>query len=192
VSGALISDSYREQQRTLHERADYGVASLHYAPLVAQALERTQADELLDYGAGKGRLSQALQEIVKRPLKVHHYDPAIPQWAATPQPCGFVACIDVLEHIEPELLDNVLDDLKRVTAGLGVFTVHCGPAVKVLTDGRNAHLTQQPVAWWSARLSERFDVVSTKPLPEGACFVVARKPNWWVRLLLRIAGLRKA
>jgi hypothetical protein len=192
VSGALISESYREQQRTLHERADYGVASLHYAPLVAQTLERAQAGELLDYGAGKGRLATALQEIVKRPLKVHHYDPAIPQWAATPQPCSFVACIDVLEHIEPELLDNVLDDLKRVTAGLGVFTVHCGPAVKVLTDGRNAHLTQQPVEWWSARLGERFDVVSTSPLPEGACFVVARKPGWWVRLLLRIAGLRKS
>jgi hypothetical protein len=63
--------------------------------------------------------------------------------------------------------------------------------VKVLTDGRNAHLTQQPVEWWSARLGERFDVVSTSPLPEGACFVVAKKPNWWVNLLLRLAGLKK-
>ena len=192
MSGALISEDYREQQRKLHERADYGVASLHYAPLVAQALERAQVDELLDYGAGKGRLAQALQEIVKRPLKVHHYDPAISQWSAAPQPCGFVACIDVLEHIEPELLDNVLDDLKRVTAGLGVFTVHCGPAVKVLSDGRNAHLTQQPVEWWKERLGARFELVSTNSLPEGACFVVAKKPSWWVRLLLRVAGLRKS
>jgi hypothetical protein len=189
--GVLISEQYRKQQRALHERPDYGVASLHYAPLVAETLERTRADELLDYGAGKGRLATALQEIVKRPLKVHHYDPAIPEWAAEPQPCGFVACIDVLEHIEPELLDNVLDDLKRVTAGFGVFTVHCGPAVKVLADGRNAHLTQQPVEWWKERLAKRFEIMSASPLPEGACFVVAKKQGWWVNLLLRIAGLKK-
>jgi len=186
----LISEQYREQQRLLHERADYGVASLRYAPLVAQALERAGVDELLDYGAGKGRLAPELQQILKRPVKVHQYDPAVAEFSAAPQPCVFVACIDVLEHIEPELLGNVLDDLKRVTAGLGVFTVHSGPAVKVLSDGRNAHLTQQPVEWWAERLRERFEVISASPLPEGAFFVVARKPAWWVRLLRRIAGLK--
>jgi len=186
----LISEQYREQQRALHERADYGVASLRYAPLVAQALERAGASELLDYGAGKGRLAPALQEILKRPLKVHQYDPAIPEFAAAPQPCAFVACIDVLEHIEPELLGNVLDDLQRVTAGHGVFTVHCGAALKSLPDGRNAHLTQQPVEWWTGRLRERFDLVSAQALPEGACFVVARRSPWWARLLLRMAGLK--
>jgi hypothetical protein len=186
----LISEKYREQQRALHARDDYGVASLRYAPLVAQALERAGVDELLDYGAGKGRLAPALQEILKRPLKVHQYDPAMPEFSATPQPCTFVACIDVLEHIEPELLGNVLDDLRRVTAGLGVFTVHCGPAVKVLSDGRNAHLTQQPVEWWLERLQPRFEIVSVSALPEGACFVVARRQPWWARLLRRMAGLK--
>jgi hypothetical protein len=187
----LISEEYREVQRQLHERPGYGLASVLYAPLVAETLERAHADELLDYGAGKGRLGPALEEIVKRPLKVHHYEPAMPQWAATPEPCNFVACIDVLEHIEPDLLDNVLDDLKRVTASLGVFTVHCGPAVRVLPDGRNAHLTQQPIGWWQERLEKRFEVVSTSPTREGACFVVAKKPSWWVRALLRAAGLKK-
>jgi hypothetical protein len=42
---------------------------------------------------------------IARPLRIHHYDPAIPQWSAPPEPCRFVACIDVLEHIEPGLLD---------------------------------------------------------------------------------------
>jgi hypothetical protein len=189
----LISEQYREQQRALHERADYGVASVHYAPLVAQALEHAGLDELLDYGAGKGRLAPALEKILGRPLKVHQYDPAIPELAAAPQPCAFVACIDVLEHIEPELLGNVLDDLRRVTAGLGVFTVHCGAAMKSLPDGRNAHLTQQSAEWWAAQLGARFDLVQTRPLPEGACFVVARKSPWWarlLRLLRRLAGLR--
>jgi hypothetical protein len=69
-----------------------------------------------------------------------------------------VACIDVLEHIEPHLLDNVLDDLRRVTRDLLFVTVDCGPAVKVLPDGRNAHLIQQPPSWWLPKLMSRFDL----------------------------------
>jgi hypothetical protein len=51
-----------------------------------------------------------------------------------------VACIDVLEHIEPKLLENVLDDLQRVTREIGFFTVSTVLAEKTLADGRNAHL----------------------------------------------------
>jgi len=154
----LISEDYREMQQQLHKNPEYGVASVHYAHMVAQVLGVVGAKELLDYGAGKGRLATALKQHIKHPLVIHHYDPAIPEWAAPPLPCGFVACIDVLEHIEPELIDNVLDDLQRVTAGVGVFTVHTGPAIKHLSDGRNAHLIQQPPTWWMRKLLDRFEL----------------------------------
>ena len=95
--------------------------------------------------------------------------------AATPQPCECVACIDVLEHIEPELIENVLDDLRRVTTGHGVFTVHTGPAVKVLSDGRNAHLIQQPAEWWIDHFEQRFDVLEFTPMKQGFWVMVAAK-----------------
>jgi hypothetical protein len=164
---SLISDEYRLIQRQLHENPDYGIASVHYAPLVAELLEVTGSTELLDYGAGKGRLGLSLREHVKRPLTIHYYEPAMPQWSARPVPCGFVACIDVLEHIEPHLLDNVLDDLQRVTVGAGVFTVHTQPAVKVLPDGRNAHLIQQPPSWWLPKFMQRFELVTFNRMPMG-------------------------
>jgi hypothetical protein len=164
---SLISEEYRRMQQQLHENPKYGMASLEYAPLVAQAIEQLGVSEILDYGAGKGRLGGALRGRIQRPLTIHHYDPAIPEWSASPAPCGFVACIDVLEHIEPGLLDNVLDDLKRVTTGVGVFTVHTGAAVKVLPDGRNAHLIQQPPSWWLPRIMERFDLVTFNRMPQG-------------------------
>jgi hypothetical protein len=186
----LISKEYRDQQRAMHENPDYGVASLHFAPMVARAMDSIAADELLDYGAGKGRLGVALQAQLRRPLRIHHYDPAIPEWSAAPQPCRLVACIDVLEHIEPALLDNVLDDLQRVTAGIGIFTVHTGPAQKLLPDGRNAHLIQQPPEWWLSRLKARFDVVAVNPMPQGFSVVVGRHRPWWQRLLARLAGVR--
>ncbi len=171
----LISEGYREMQQQLHKNPDYGVASVHYAPLVAQVIEAVNANELLDYGAGKGRLGVTLKQNMKRPLTIRHYDPAIPEWSAPAQPCNFVACIDVLEHIEPALLDNVLDDLKRVTAGVGTFTVHTGPAVKFLTDGRNAHLIQQPPSWWLPKLMDRFELASFNRMPMGFWVVVEPK-----------------
>ncbi|HTE14899.1 MAG TPA: methyltransferase domain-containing protein [Burkholderiales bacterium] len=163
----LISEDYRRMQQELHKNPHYGVASVEYAPLVAQVMEAVGATELLDYGAGKGRLGQTLREMAESPVVVHHYDPAIPEWSAPAQPCRFVACIDVLEHIEPHLIDNVLDDLQRVTQGIGVFTVHTGTAAKVLTDGRNAHLIQQPSSWWLPKFLSRFELVQFSRMPQG-------------------------
>jgi len=171
----LISEEYRRMQQKLHENPKYGIASLDYAPLVAQVIEQLGVNEILDYGAGKGRLGGALRECIQRPLTIHHYDPAIPEWSAPPAPCQFVACIDVLEHIEPHLLDNVLDDLRRVTAGAGLFTVHTGAAVKVLPDGRNAHLIQQPPDLWLPKFMERFELVTFNRMPMGFWVGVERK-----------------
>lgn len=172
---SLISEEYRRMQQQLHENPDYGMASVGYAPLVAEVLQQVGMAELLDYGAGKGRLGQTLRQYIQRTLTIHHYDPAVPEWSAPPAPCQFVACIDVLEHIEPHLLDNVLDDLKRVTAGVGVFTIHTGAAMKVLPDGRNAHLIQQPAEWWLPKIQERFELVTFNRMPQGFWVGVERK-----------------
>jgi len=172
---SLISEEYRRLQQRLHENPSYGEASVMYAPLVAELVEATHSTELLDYGAGKGRLGVALRGLLKQPLTIHHYDPAIPEWSSPPAPCRFVTCIDVLEHIEPHLLDNVLDDLKRVTTGIGIFSVDTGAAMKLLPDGRNAHLIQQPAGWWLAKILKRFELVRFERTLTGFWVGVERK-----------------
>src|SRR5262245_8603332 len=132
ANSLLISEGYRAMQQKLHENPAYGMASVYFAPIVANVVKAVRATELLDYGAGKGRLGEELRTKFGLQLDIHHYDPAIPAWSAPPPPRRLVACLDVLEHIEPDLLDNVLDDLKRVVLGVGVFTVHTGAALKVL------------------------------------------------------------
>ena len=52
---ATITDEYRQMQTQLHQDPEYGVASVHYAPMVAQVIKAVGAHEVLDYGAGKGR-----------------------------------------------------------------------------------------------------------------------------------------
>jgi len=174
MAATLITEDYRNMQREMHRNPDYGVASVEYAPLVAKVMETTGIDEILDYGAGKGRLGETLRSMYENPLVIHHYDPAIAEWSRQPAPCRLVACIDVLEHIEPDLLDNVLDDLQRVTAGVGVFTVHTGAAGKVLLDGRNAHLIQKPPSWWLPKFMERFELNTFCRTPGGFYVIVER------------------
>jgi 2-polyprenyl-3-methyl-5-hydroxy-6-metoxy-1,4-benzoquinol methylase len=169
----LISESYRGEQTALHNNHNYGVASVEFAPIVTKIINQMQIAEMLDYGAGKGRLAQSIEP--DHDISITHYDPAIPAWAETPDSHQFVTCIDVLEHIEPDLIDNVLDDLVRVTEIMGFFSIHTGPAVKVLSDGRNAHLIQEPSSWWLPKIMSRFELLSFTRTKNGFYVTVGSK-----------------
>jgi hypothetical protein len=134
-------------QSKLHEDVNYGVASVAYAPLVDLIIKENKIRYLLDYGAGKCRLKDALTVDVK-------YTP--------------------YEHIEPELLDNVLNDLQRVTMKFGLFTIHTGPAAKTLPDGRNAHLIQEPLSWWENKIKLRFKIIKQVGMTNGCIFFVKK------------------
>ena len=168
----VISDDYRRLQQKLHENPAYGVASLGFVPVVAKLLTQIGATSLADYGAGKQNLRKGLEEAGVQLADYRPYDPAFPEYG--PARTGdLLCCIDVLEHIEPEFLDNVLDELQRLTRRVGFFSVHTGPATKTLADGRNAHLIQQPSSWWLPRLCQRFEVDHLQRT-QGGFFVVVR------------------
>lgn len=133
--------------------------STHFAEMVGALVNKTNANELLDYGAGKGRLGQSIAQHLDHNVTLTNYDPGMPGIDESPEPHEFVACIDVLEHIEPDLVDNVLDDLKRVTKEFGFFTISCVPAKRILSDGRNAHLIVEPPWYWLPKVAERFEVL---------------------------------
>lgn len=175
----LISEDYRTQQKKLHENPEYGTASVGYAPLVARAINSFGVEKLLDYGAGKLRLLKTIadERLVDRKFRYIPYEPADDRYAEPPPPTEMVVCIDVLEHVEPEALDAVLDDLQRVTQRIGFFTIHTGPAVKVLPDGRNAHLIQQPIIWWLEKLASRFEFQTVQRTPGGFYVLVTPRDD---------------
>ena len=108
--------------------------------------------DVLDYGCGKATLHMQM------PFGINNYDPAIPKYSAYPEPADIVICTDVMEHIEPECLDAVLDDLKRLTK-IGIYlNVAMYAALKHLPDGRNTHLIQEGREWWLPRLMKRFEL----------------------------------
>jgi hypothetical protein len=171
VSTATISTDYLWEQQRLHSIPSYGTASSSYAPLVKKLIRLAGADSVSDYGAGKQNLKTALDRLGLRSIDYRPYDPVFPEYGP-PRPADIVCCIDVLEHIEPDLLAQVLDDLGGIVVGVGLFTVHTGPAVKTLSDGRNAHIIQQPQSWWLPRLSEHFEIRHLQTVPNGFLVVV--------------------
>jgi hypothetical protein len=172
----LISEAYRQEQAALHATGTYGTAGRCFGPVVGALLNMSGARSILDYGCGSKR---SLLQVLRLPEEVVYegYDPAIPEYADEPLPAELVCCIDVLEHIEPDLLDNVLEHLGTLCEPLGLFTIHTRPAIKTLSDGRNAHLTQQGAQWWLPKLKARFEILGLVSYEEGFAVLVRSRQS---------------
>jgi hypothetical protein len=159
----VISDAYREQNRLLHlTQADYGSGSgLKYEKFIREVMSKTGSVTVLDYGCGKGTLGEAFGDCVT------NYDPAVEKWAGDPAPADLVVCTDVLEHVEPEYLQDVMDHLRSLARRAAFIVVSCRPARRQLPDGRNAHLTVEPPEWWEAHIRGRFRVLSKHVGPDS-------------------------
>jgi hypothetical protein len=166
-----ISKEYLDLQSDLHKNPYYGVASLGYAPIVAQVYVAVGARSVSDYGAGKCNLRAGLEKSGLSGFDYFPYDPVFPDYGA-PRPADLVCCIDVLEHIEEAFLPNVIADLVKITENIGFFTVATGPAQKVLADGRNAHLIQKPAAWWLPKFLPFFNIEHLENDEQGFWMVV--------------------
>lgn len=141
--------------------------------MVSDIINRMGVTHLLDYGCGHmTNLAKNLK--VKHKLTYQAYDPGVPRFNKEPLPAQMVACIDVLEHIEPELLDNVLDDITSLCEGILFCTFDTGPAMKTLSDGRNAHLIQQPLEWWFPKFASRFDLQTIQATSDKSYLVIGQ------------------
>ena len=178
-----ISNEYLEMQRELHKNKDYGIMSLHFSPIVADVIRKNNIQSVSDYGAGKKNLLLGLRQNGIDLTEYYPYDPVFPEYGK-PKPADLVCCIDVLEHIEPDKIDNVINELASITINLGVFSIHMGPAGKILTDGRNAHLTQKPSSWWLPKLALYFEIIHLES--HNLC-----GPGFWVAVIQKDKKLIK-
>lgn len=129
---------------------DYGRGGAKWADHVRELIGRVGGTTVLDYGCGKGLLAKEL-----RPIDVREYDPAVPGKDAEPASADIVVCTDVLEHVEPDCLDDVLDDLDRLSRRALLINISMQVGRRKLPDGRPAHILIRSGDWWQAKL-ERF------------------------------------
>jgi hypothetical protein len=175
----FITESYLSEQKKLHENPNYGIASLLFSPIVADIIRQTGCKSVSDYGAGKKRLKEGLQQagVDLSHTQYFAYDPVFPEYGE-PRSADLICCIDVLEHIEPEFLDNTLIRISELITYIGFLSVHMGPANKKLADGRNAHLIQKPGSWWLPKISQYLEIIhlqSHEMMGSGIWMVVKPK-----------------
>lgn len=157
----LISEAYLWQLQKLREvKPNWGNGGQAHVERVIRYVVDRRFRSVLDYGCGKGILLAELAKRLGEKVSLAGYDPGIPERAALPEPADLVVSTDVLEHIEPELLDNVLQHLASLTKRAAYVNIHTMHANTTLPDGRNAHLTQQPAEWWQKKLEGVFPAVT--------------------------------
>ena len=152
----LFSEEYMALQLELHRRPEgYGGSGHKWATKVLDLCKEYDCETILDYGCGEGRLRE---ELGVRKL-CDNYNPAFKMWASIPRKkYDLVVCTDVLEHIEPEYLDNVLEHINNLSKKAVFFVIALREANKIMTDGRNAHLIIQPQEWWLNKVNSHINI----------------------------------
>jgi len=150
----LMTREYNELQRRLHAQGNYGLSSGYPQCAGIVAAMAAPGASVLDYGSGA---NSRLKDFMPG-FDVREYDPCVEGKDGPPEPADYVVCADVLEHIEPECLDDVIGHLRSLTRNRLIAIVNMGPANKTLEDGRNAHLIQEGTEFWKEKLHNAFRI----------------------------------
>ena len=175
----LISPEYLAQNRAIHEGKGHWGSSgwKHCEAIKAFALE-LKARSILDYGCGECSIRKQFGKM-GFPITIYEYDPAVFTRSRLPSTkCDLVVCTDVLEHIEPEKLKNVLKHLAFYAVKGIYLSIATRPANKVLPDGRNAHLIIEDTPWWRERVkSLGFTIRKEEDIRKGG---EPREVRYWL------------
>jgi hypothetical protein len=156
----MITEAYRTLNAQLHARQrDFGTSGAKWAPLVLELVHRLGARDVLDYGCGK----QTLAGLIGHAVECRGYDPAIDHLVARPRPADLVTCTDVMEHVEPAFVAQVLDDVAGLARLGAFFVISCVRGTRRLPNGRFAHLSVHDRKWWRALIAARFASLESFP-----------------------------
>lgn len=150
----LITPEALERERLKHARKGgeglhvmpYGVSGWRWADSVMALVKKVEARDVLDYGAGRGTLS----DVLRWRIPVRNYDPVT--FPEEPEPADIVVCTDVLEQIEPDSLDDVLAHIHSLARKAVLIVVPRHSECKANID----RMTTERDGWWIARLKKHW------------------------------------
>lgn len=148
----MISSEYLNQLSLVHASRTWGASGYSHAPVILAYLRKLKANSVLDYGCGRATLKKVLIDNGVDPDLIFEYDPAIPGKDQRPKPADLLVANDVLEHIEPDYLDETLSFMRSLAIKGAYFTIALTPSKVSLPDGRNAHLMIKSSEWWQDAL----------------------------------------
>src|SRR5210317_1665138 len=163
----LFTEGYQKQQEELHKQKWYGVKGVEYLGPINMCIKAYSCESVLDYGCGPHK---RLEKHLK--IKYTPYD-IVPPFNEPPSPHDLVVAADVLEHIEPECIGDVLDHIRKLTKKVCFLSVHESEAKKTLPDGRNAHLIQMPMDMWYPLIAKHFDIQMLQRKSDREFWIIA-------------------
>jgi hypothetical protein len=146
----MISDSYKKTLKGIHDSSPFG--KRRKIPRHAEKFIRTiNAKSILDFGCGKGKLIETLKETFPK-IEIIGYDPGSRDCNISLESVfvDLLMSTDVLEHVEPEHIDETLKFLSTRSKYI-YHLIALSPAKLILPDGRNAHLIQESPTWWRSK-----------------------------------------
>lgn len=146
----MISKDLKKIYQDIHRDTPFGKRA-KIPDYLKDFIKDRQPKSILDFGCGKGNLVKTLKETYPS-LLVSGYDPANPEFDTPLPDVDMLVSTDVLEHIEPEIINDVISMLAS-KARYQYHLISCAPAKLILPDGRNAHLIQESAEWWKDKFT---------------------------------------
>lgn len=138
----IASPEYMALLRERYTRPGWGASGYHHWELVRDYATELGAESILDFGCGRGTLKKRLDDACRyMGFDVREYDPGIVGKDVVPEPADLVVSTDVLEHIEPDRVEQVLRHLRALARKGAFLIIAMSPSRETLADGRNAHLS---------------------------------------------------
>ena len=154
-----ISDEYKNQIEILHSQNKMGKNSKRKIPKLfnmPEFLEKYKPNSIIDYGCGSGGVVNHLSE---KYTVVDGYDPCVEKYSTYPnKKYDVLISMDVLEHIEPDLLDKNLKSISKLFTKSAYLDIHTSASPTFLPDGRNAHLIQEQPDFWRKKILKNMNV----------------------------------
>lgn len=180
----MISEYYRRQNRLLHEqKPGYGKGGARWISEIVKGIKNHSAQSVLDYGCGKNTLYTTMHKYYHPLLKkidFTSYDPCIPQYSHLPdKKFDIVVCTDVLEHVEPEYLNETISHVLTLAKKAVFINVPARAGIRRLPDGSLCHKTVMPARWWIEKINHFTDWKITK---------IPAEKNWDINLWITKAG----
>jgi hypothetical protein len=146
----------------LLERDTQKQRPLDLAPVVAQIIDKMNLAEMLYYGRGEDFWETFRPS---HPLTIEAFSETL-VGGERPGPSSFVVSVDYLHSVGMLRISDILDELKRITRGIGFFHVRTHSEVEELRT------IDKPISWWLQEFVKRFDLQTFQKVPEGFYVIV--------------------